>query len=249
MSDRSMPASLKSSFRLLLGAAGLGMVLLAAPMAGRALAALAGPTSVEEPRLLPASTAKSGMLKGNQTVVFAGGCFWGVQGVFQHVTGVVSAVSGYDGGSKANAIYEVVGTGRTGHAEAVEVTYDPTKVSYETLLRIFFSVATDPTQLNQQFPDAGTQYRGAIFYNTPEQKRIAEAYIAQLNAAKVFRAPIATKVVPNSGFYPAEGYHQNYLTLHPGEGYIATYDLPKVAALKKYFPAQYRQAPILVATR
>src|SRR5204863_3654383 len=209
------------SLRRLAGVAGLGLVLVAAPLVTRAFA------QPEEPRLLPVSTAKSGPEQGLQKVVFAGGCFWGVQGVFQHVNGVTRAVSGYDGGKQETAKYEVVGTGTTGHAESVEVTYDPKKVSFEELLRIFFSVATDPTQLNMQEPDHGTQYRGVIFYNTPEQKKVAEAYIAQLNAAKVFKKPIVTKVQPNSGFYPAEGYHQDYLYLHPGEPYIAINDLPK----------------------
>jgi peptide-methionine (S)-S-oxide reductase len=243
------PTKTSTPLRLVFGAAGLGLALLAAPFVTTAVAGMAAPTQVEEPRLLPASATKSAPAAGLQKAVFAGGCFWGVQGVFQHVDGVVSAVSGYAGGSKADADYEKVGTGRTGHAEAVEVTYDPKKVSYEDLLRVFFSVATDPTQLNQQFPDGGPQYRGVIFTNNADQKRVAEAYIAQLNAAKAFRKPIVTKVQANSGFYPAEDYHQDYLTKHPREPYIAIYDMPKIVALRKHFPAYYRDKPVLVASR
>ena len=229
----------------LIAAAALGLALVGAPLVNSALAA----QQPEEPRLLPVSTVKSAAAPGLQKVVFAGGCFWGVQGVFQHVNGVTKAVSGYDGGKKETAEYELVGTGTTGHAESVEVTYDPKKVSFEELLRIFFSVATDPTQLNMQYPDHGTQYRNVIFYNTPDQKRIAEAYIAQLDKAKAFNKPIVTKVQANSGFFPAEGYHQDYLYLHPGEPYIMINDLPKVRALKKFFPVYYRDRPMLVAAR
>jgi peptide-methionine (S)-S-oxide reductase len=230
---------------LALIAGAIGLTLIGAPLVTSAIAA----QQPEEPRLLPVSTVKSAAAPGLQKVVFAGGCFWGVQGVFQHVTGVTKAVSGYDGGKKETAEYELVGTGTTGHAESVEVTYDPKKVSFEELLRIFFSVATDPTQLNMQYPDHGTQYRNVIFYNTPEQKKLAEAYIAQLSAAKAFKNPIVTKVQANSRFYPAEGYHQDYLFLHPGEPYIMINDLPKVRALKKYFPVYYRDQPLLVAAR
>jgi peptide-methionine (S)-S-oxide reductase len=236
-----MQSSRRSALTLMLAAA--GMTVVAAPFATRAIA------QPEEPRLLPVSATKSPPAAGLQKVVFAGGCFWGVQGVFQHVNGVAKAISGYAGGKKETAQYETVGTGTTGHAESVEVTYDPKKVPFEELLRIFFSVATDPTQLNMQYPDHGPQYRGVIFYNTPDQKRIAEAYIAQLNAAKAFKKPIVTKVQANTGFYPAEAYHQDYLYLHPGEPYIAINDLPKVRALKKYFPVYYRDQPMLVAAR
>src|SRR5271165_1514014 len=158
--------------------------------------------------------------KGEQTVVFAGGCFWGIQAVFQHVKGVVSAVSGYSGGSARTAEYEVVSTGATGHAESVKVTSDPSRVTYGQLLRVFFSVAHDPTQLNRQGPDQGSQYRSVIFYSSDEQKRIAQAYIAQLDQAKAFPRPIVTQVVAFKAFYPAEGYHQNYATLHPDNLYI-----------------------------
>lgn len=246
---QSIAANVTHSLRVVLGAGAVGVMLVAAPMAGQAIAGMAPPTVVEEPRLVPAAQLKSQPAKDLQKVVLAGGCFWGVQGVFQRVDGVVSAVSGYAGGSKANAVYEVVGTGKTGHAESVEITFDPKKIAFEDLLRIYFSVATDPTQLNQQFPDGGPQYRGVIFYNTPEQKKVAEAYIAQLNRAKAFKKPIVTQVVANPGFYPAEGYHQNYLTLHPREPYIATYDMPKVQALKRFFPNKYRDKPVLVASK
>jgi peptide-methionine (S)-S-oxide reductase len=186
---------------------------------------------------------------GTETLILAGGCFWGVQGVFQHVRGVVNAVSGYDGGAATTAQYEVVSTGTTGHAESVRITYDPHVVTYGRLLQIFFSVATNPTQLNQQYPDEGTQYRSEIFAGTPEQVRIAKAYIAQLDQAKMFPKAIVTKVGQDTGFYPAEAYHQNFLSLHPDSPYIATFDLPKIAALQKVFPAEFRSDPVLVAGR
>lgn len=184
-----------------------------------------------------------------QTAVFAGGCFWGIQGVFQHTKGVLNAVSGYAGGSAATAHYEIVGSGMTGHAESVQVTFDPKQVSYPQLLQIFFSVAHDPTQLNHQFPDTGTQYRSAIFTTDAMQKQAAEKYVAQLNAAKVFPAKIVTQITPLNAFYPAEDYHQDYATLHPESGYIATYDLPKIANLKTLFASEYRADPVLVASR
>jgi peptide-methionine (S)-S-oxide reductase len=175
-----------------------------------------------------------------ETAVFAGGCFWGVQAVFQHVKGVISATSGYSGGPSVAAEYEVVSTGTTGHAESVKVVYDPAKVSYGQLLKVFFSVAHDPTELNRQGPDTGTQYRSVIFYNSDEQKRIAQAYIAQLDQAKLFPRAIVTQVAPLKGFYPAEAYHQNYATLHPDNPYIRYNDLPKVANLQQQFPNLYR---------
>jgi len=178
---------------------------------------------------------------GDATAVFAGGCFWGVDAVFKHVKGVKNVVSGYAGGSAATAKYMIVGTGATGHAESVEVTYDPSKVTYPELLKIFFSVAHDPTQLNRQGPDVGTQYRSAIFYANPDQKTIAERYIAQLDGAKAFGKPIVTQVTPLDKFYPAEAYHQNYLALHPDQPYIVYNDLPKLAELRKQYPAWYRQ--------
>jgi peptide-methionine (S)-S-oxide reductase len=184
---------------------------------------------------------------GVQTAVIAGGCFWGVQGVFQHTSGVVNAVSGYAGGSKMTADYTMVSTGTTGHAESVEIKYDPKKISYGKILQIFFSVAHDPTQLNRQGPDSGTQYRSAIFTTSDEQKKVADAYIAQLNGAKVYSKPIVTKVGPLQGFFPAEAYHQDYLTLHPSQPYIAYNDLPKVENLKKLFAQDYTEKPTLVS--
>jgi peptide-methionine (S)-S-oxide reductase len=172
----------------------------------------------------------------SQTAVLAGGCFWGVEAVFERLTGVSDVVSGYAGGSRATAHYEVVGTGTTGHAESVQITYDPARITYGQLLRIFFAVAHDPTELNQQGPDEGTQYRSAIFYATPDQKMVAEAYIRQLDAAKVFHGKIVTAVVPLQGFYPAETYHQNFLDRNPTYPYIVYNDLPKLAHLKKDYP-------------
>jgi peptide-methionine (S)-S-oxide reductase len=183
---------------------------------------------------------------GIQTVVLSGGCFWGVQGVFQHTAGVVGAVSGYAGGSKATAQYETVSTGTTGHAESVEIKYDPSKISYGKLLQIFFSVAHNPTELNYQGPDSGTQYRSAIFTTSDEQKKVTDAYIAQLNATRVFGKAIVTKVGPLQAFYPAEAYHQDYLTLHPSQPYIAYNDIPKVQNLKKLFAENYTEKPTLV---
>src|SRR5580700_2421872 len=170
--------------------------------------------------------------KGKETAVVAGGCFWGIQAVFQHVKGVRSATAGYSGGTVKNPDYEMVSGGETGHAESVQIVYDPSQVSYGELLRVFFSVALDPTELNRQGPDEGTQYRSVIFYSNDEQKKIADAYIAQLNQSKVFSRPIVTQVVALDKFYMAEQYHQNYATLHPDNGYIATYDAPKVENLK-----------------
>ncbi len=175
-----------------------------------------------------------------ETAVFAGGCFWGVEAVFEHVKGVKSAVSGYAGGTLANPSYEQVSSGDTGHAESVQVTYDPSQVSYGKLLQIFFSVAHDPTQLNRQGPDHGTQYRSAIFYTTPQQQQVAESYIKQLTGAKTFSRPIVTQVAKLREFYPAEDYHQDYLVHHPNQLYIVINDQPKVAALKKQFPDIYR---------
>lgn len=175
-----------------------------------------------------------------QTAVVAGGCFWGIQAVFQHVKGVVSATSGYAGGSMKNPDYETVSSGRTGHAESVQIVYDPSKVSYGELLRVFFSVALDPTEVNRQGPDEGTQYRSVIFYGSDEQKKIAEAYIAQLDQTKIFRRKIATQVTPLQAFYLAEGYHQNYATVHPNDPYIVYNDAPKVANLRKEFPEMWK---------
>jgi peptide-methionine (S)-S-oxide reductase len=182
----------------------------------------------------------------SETVVFAGGCFWGVQGVFQHVKGVKKAVSGYAGGAANTAQYERVSNGDTGHAEAVEVTFDPGQVSYGSLLQIYFSVAHNPTELNRQGPDHGTQYRSAIFVQSPEQQRIAQAYIAQLDSARSFDKPIVTKLETYNGFYPAEEEHQDFLTEHPTYPYIVINDLPKVAQLKQLYPQRYQEKPVLV---
>lgn len=178
--------------------------------------------------------------RGKETAVLAGGCFWGVDAVFKHVKGVKQVVSGYSGGHVKSPEYEQVSTGRTGHAEAVEITYDPSKVSYGELLRVFFSVATDPTQLNRQGPDVGTQYRSVIFYSNDTQKQIASAYIEQLNQAHIYSRPIVTQVEPLQQFYPAESYHQNYLEMHPDNPYITYNDLPKLDALKKKLPELYK---------
>ena len=179
--------------------------------------------------------------KGKETAVVAGGCFWGIQAVFQHVKGVVSATSGYSGGTVKNPDYEMVSSGETGHAESVQIVYDPSQVTYGELLRVFFSVALDPTELNRQGPDRGTQYRSVIFYSNDEQKHIAEAYIAQLDQAKVYPRKIVTQVVPLQAFYDAEDYHQNYATIHPSDPYIVFNDAPKVANLRKEFPELYNK--------
>ena len=191
---------------------------------------------------VPEFAAKSQVpvAKGEQTAVFAGGCFWGVDAVFKHVKGVSSVLSGYAGGNAGTAQYDTVSSGSTGHAESVKVTFDPAQVSYAQLLRIFFSVAHDPTELNRQGPDTGTQYRSAIFYANDEQKQVAQDYIAQLDQAKVFSSRIVTEVTPLKGFYPAEQYHQNFLARNSTYPYIVFNDLPKLRALQKQFPAQYK---------
>ncbi len=206
--------------------------------------------AAESPHVVPAPAVDAPASSATSEVaVLAGGCFWGVQGVFQHVDGVTSAVSGYAGGGKDTAEYETVSTGSTGHAESVQITFDPHRISYGRILQIYFSVAHDPTELNRQGPDHGTQYRSAIFPTSPEQGRVAEAFIAQLDKAHAFAAPIVTKIEPGKTFFPAEAYHQNYLTLHPTQPYIAINDIPKVAALKQLFPNLYRDAPVLVAAK
>ena len=206
------------------------------------------PATAETARMVPPPAVDETVAAApTEIAVLAGGCFWGVQGVFQHVDGVVSAVSGYAGGAADTAHYGTVSGGQTGHAESVQITFDPHKITYGRLLQIYFAVAHDPTELNRQGPDTGTQYRSAIFPQTADQTRVAEAYIAQLNGAKVFPAPIVTTIEPAKSFYPAEAYHQNYLTLHPNQPYIAINDLPKVEALKQLFPSLYRETPVLVA--
>jgi peptide-methionine (S)-S-oxide reductase len=209
---------------------------------------LAVSSSAEEGRVVPApmQDEKAGSA-ASEVAILAGGCFWGVQGVFQHVAGVTSAVSGYAGGDQANAEYERVSTGTTGHAESVRITYDPSKISYGHLLQIYFSVAHDPTLLNRQGPDHGTQYRSALFPTSAEQTAVASAYVAQLDQAHVFDAAIVTKIEPGRAFFPAEAYHQDFLTRNPTYPYIAINDMPKVANLKRLFPDLYRPEPVLVA--
>jgi peptide-methionine (S)-S-oxide reductase len=185
----------------------------------------------------------------SETAVLAGGCFWGMQGVFEHVRGVSKVVAGYSGGAKATAFYEMVGTETTGHAESIQITYDPRVVSYGELLRVYFSVAHDPTEVNRQGPDSGTSYRSEIFFASPLQEKIARAYIAELSAAHIYAAPIATKIEKLSGFYRAEGYHQDFLIHNPNYPYIVYNDLPKIDALKRVLPAMYRDAPVKLADR
>jgi len=204
-----------------------------------ALAACSSAAARDEGLKLPAPAVDATPAAGEATAVFAGGCFWGVEGVFQHVRGVKSVRAGYSGGDAAHANYDDVSEGDTGHAESVRVVYDPAKVTYGQLLQVFFSVVQDPTQLNRQGPDTGTQYRSAIFYATPEQKKVADAYVAQLTAAKSFPAPIVTQVTPLKAFYPAEDYHQDYMRQNPDDRYIVINDLPKVLALQRIYPERY----------
>ncbi|HEY3971517.1 MAG TPA: peptide-methionine (S)-S-oxide reductase MsrA [Candidatus Sulfotelmatobacter sp.] len=212
------------------------LILFAALLSATACNAKANPAAAFP---TPLQDAPRAAVAGQQTAVVSGGCFWGIQAVFQHVKGVISATSGYSGGSAKTAEYEIVSTGETGHAESVQIVYDPSQITYGELLRVFFSVAHDPTELNRQGPDEGTQYRSSIFYANDEQKRIAEAYITQLDSAKVFPRPIVTKVAPLDAFYPAEAYHQNYAALHPNQPYIMFNDAPKVAHLREQFPSLY----------
>ena len=203
----------------------------------------------EEPVVIPAPVQDLSQSGPTAKALFAGGCFWGVQGIFQRIEGVTSAVSGYSGGPAETAKYDLVITGTTGHAETVEITYDPGVVSYGKLMQIFFSVVHNPTQLNYQGPDRGTQYRTAIFYQGEEEKAVAAAYIAQLDAAKVFPEKIVTTLEPYEGFYWAEDYHQDFLTENPTWPYIVYWDLPKIEALKQIFPDEYREDPVLVSER
>jgi peptide-methionine (S)-S-oxide reductase len=219
------------------------LLLILGSVAGAALAAEAG-------RVIPAylpGTAAAAPETATETAVIAGGCFWGIQGVYQHVKGVINAVSGYTGGAAKTAHYEIVSEGDTGHAESVQVTFDPRQISYAQILQILMSVGHDPTQLNRQGPDVGTQYRSAIFPANDAQAQVAKDYITQLNKAHVFPAAIVTKIEPGATFYPAEGYHQDYLFHNPRQAYIAYNDLPKIAELKRIFPALYRDDPVLVA--
>ncbi len=220
-----------------------GLALLTALAATWLPSALSAEAAVKIPA--PNLDEKPGS-SHSATAVFAGGCFWGVQGVFEHVGGVTRVTSGYTGGAASTAQYEKVGTGQTGHAESVEIRYDPTQISYGKLLQIYFSVAHNPTQLNYQGPDHGTQYRSAIFPLTPAQRSIAEAYITQLGAAKSYRAPIVTRIEQYKGFYPAESYHQDFLVENPTHPYIIINDLPKIGNLKAMFPEVFRNDPVLV---
>ena len=229
------------SRRMALGA----VALLAAAAAFKIAPSMAAENAV----VIPAPADDLATAAATETAVLAGGCFWGVQGVFQHVKGVTNAVSGYAGGDEKTARYETVGSGRTGHAEAVAITYDPKQISYGRILQIYFSVAHNPTELNRQGPDRGTQYRSTVFAQNDEQARIAKAYIEQLGKAGSFGAPIATTVERQKRFFPAEAYHQDYLTLNPNQPYIVINDLPKVANLKKVFPERYRADPVLVGRR
>jgi len=208
-------------------------------MALTGLAILAAPFCAAATLPDPAADTPLAVTHGSSKAVLAGGCFWGLQAVFQHVKGVIHVTAGYSGGSADTAQYETVSTGTTGHAESVEVTYDPAQVTYGQLLKVYFEVAHNPTELNRQGPDEGTQYRSSIFYGAPEQQKVAQDYIAQLQTAKVFPRPIVTQVVPLKAFYAAEGYHQDYARLHPTQPYIAYYDLPKVANLQKELPDLY----------
>lgn len=217
----------------------LGAVYLGSSAAAENSVALPAPTQdIVENGAASTATPRS--------VVLAGGCFWGIQAVFQHTKGVLNAVSGYAGGKPTDATYEQVSGGYTGHAEAVQISFDPKQISYGQILQIYFSVAHDPTQLNRQYPDSGTQYRYAVFYQDAKQKLVAERYIAQIDSAKLFPSKIVTQLSALQGFYPAEKYHQNYATLHPDAAYIARFDLPKIAHLKTTMPAVYREQPVLV---
>jgi peptide-methionine (S)-S-oxide reductase len=229
--------------RLLLYAVGAAVLL-----AGAIGSAWQSASRAEEGVLAPAPALDQPLAAGPpQTAVLAGGCFWGVHGVFQHVKGVQSVLSGYAGGEQATATYEQVSTDTTGHAESVEITFDPAQISYGEILRIFFSVAHDPTELNRQGPDVGTQYRSAIFFADASQQEIAQAYIAQLDGAHTFSHPIVTRLDPLKGFFPAEAYHQDFLIHNPTYPYIVFNDLPKIADLKQLFPDRYREQPVTVA--
>ena len=206
------------------------------------------PSAAKEGRAIPAPSLDESHDATFEVAVLAGGCFWGVQGVYQHVRGVTNAVSGYSGGDKETAQYETVSMGTTAHAESVKITFDPRKITYGRLLQIYFSVAHDPTELNRQGPDAGTQYRSAIFPASAEQARIARAYITQLNDTNAFDTPIVTVIEPGRTFFPAEDYHQDFLTRNPTYPYIVINDLPRIEALKHLFPDSYRVEPVLVAT-
>jgi peptide-methionine (S)-S-oxide reductase len=222
--------------RVLLAAAAVAMI-----------AAACGANADETPRVVPVATTTDAPASGIQTAVLSGGCFWGLQGVFEHVKGVKQVVAGYAGGAAGTAHYDMVSTGTTGHAESVQIKYDPKQVTFADLLRVYFSVATDPTQLNRQGPDEGTQYRGEIWTVAPDQARVAKAYIAQLQALRIYAQPIVTRVDAFKGFYPAEGYHQDFLLKNPDYPYIVYNDLPKIENLKRMLPHLYVATPVRLA--
>jgi len=222
--------------------------LLAAAIVTLAVSCHANAESLDRQIPKPAVDTPAAEATGRQVAVFAGGCFWGLQGMFEHVKGVTKVVAGYSGGSAETAHYEMVGTETTGHAESVEITFDPKQVSYGQLLRLFFSVAHDPTQLDRQGPDRGPSYRSAIFTASPSQERVARAYVKQLTEAKVFASPIVTKIEPLRAFYAAEDYHQDYLIHHPNQPYIVFNDLPKIKALERVYPELYRSTPVMVTS-
>jgi peptide-methionine (S)-S-oxide reductase len=242
MSPRSSSTLAGRAIRATLTAGAAAAALAALVLVGGQAGAV---TPLAPPQRLPAPAFDAPRPPGLETAVLSGGCFWGVQGVFEHVRGVRQVEAGYAGGAAQTANYELVSTGTTGHAESVRITFDPAQISYGEILRIFFSVATDPTQTGGQYPDVGSQYRTEVWYASDAQRDVATRYIAQLTAAHAFRRPIATRVDPLRGFYPAEAYHQNYLELHPDQPYIAAYDIPKVRALQSLLPADWRGAPVL----
>jgi peptide-methionine (S)-S-oxide reductase len=242
MSTPAKPSFASRAIRGVLTAGAAGAALLAFMLVGNQAGAV---TPLAAPQHLPTPALDAPRTGATQTAVLSGGCFWGVQGVFEHVRGVRQVQAGYAGGLAQTASYELVSTGTTGHAESVQVVFDPSQISYGEILHIFFSVATDPTQTGGQYPDVGSQYRTEVWYMNDAQRDVATRYIAQLNAAHVFGHPIATRVDPYKGFFPAEQYHQDYLEHHPDQPYIATYDLPKVHALQALFPTDWRGAPVL----
>jgi peptide-methionine (S)-S-oxide reductase len=228
---------------------GIGMVVLVSVIAGAGVYGCAQADAIDRAIPVAVVDAAKASAPASETAVLAGGCFWGMQGVFEHVQGVNKVVAGYSGGAKATAFYEMVGTETTGHAESVQITFDPRVVSFGEILRVYFSVAHDPTELNRQGPDSGTSYRSEIFFVSPTQEKIARAYVSQLTAAHIFNAPIVTKIEKLNGFYRAEGYHQDFLIHNPTYPYIVYNDLPKINALKRVLPTMYRNAPAMLAEK
>lgn len=226
----------------------LGVLALLAALAGAVLQITAKADAIDKAIPAAAVDAPKASAPASETAVLAGGCFWGMQGVFEHVRGVTKVVSGYSGGAKATAHYELVGTEMTGHAESIQITFDPRVVSFGEILRVYFSVAHDPTELNRQGPDSGTSYRSEIFFASAIQEKIARAYVSELSAAHTFKDPIVTKIEKLNGFYPAEGYHQDFLIHNPNYPYIVYNDLPKIDALKRVLPEMYRDKPVMLQT-